>query len=239
MQRYTNFVADDTGKPLANGRVEIFNFPSMTQATIYATNDTSNKIISPLFTDKDGKFSFYAADGHYHIHITSPQGKVTEIEDVLMVDPFIPDIPQVVIPEDFDKIYILDDSTGLAARVTLQGLTGYLNKFYANVANFFSPLNLQIGTAYVVDSNNPSGMPDYTIKNGSAGTMVLTLPMGLNFAGRVLYVNTELKAVVSNSPNVTPINGPQGTAILQPKKGAWAMLQLDSTGTNWNIIANN
>lgn len=78
---------------------------------------------------------------------------------------------------------------------------------------------------------------DWTITVNNAGTCTVTLPAAASYTGRVINLRTiTANTVVSASSNVVPrIGGAAGTAILAASAGAWAQLQSD--GTNWQIVA--
>ncbi len=72
-----------------------------------------------------------------------------------------------------------------------------------------------------------------------AATNTVTLPLAVNFPGRVIWIKTiQAQTVVSATSNVVPlVGGGAGTAILAATAGKWA--QLVSDGTNWIIMAGN
>lgn len=76
------------------------------------------------------------------------------------------------------------------------------------------------------------------ILNGGA-TITLTLPSAVTYPGRLLTLKTiAAQTVVSASANVVPqAGGAAGTAILAATAGKWAQLQSD--GTNWQIMMSN
>lgn len=74
---------------------------------------------------------------------------------------------------------------------------------------------------------------------GAAGGVTVTLPAAANFPGRVLLaLTTTAQTLTSASSNViAATGGAAGTAILAGTAGKWAILV--STGTAWQIVANN
>lgn len=97
-----------------------------------------------------------------------------------------------------------------------------------------TPPVTQAGSTYTV------GSTDYSIiANNAGGTLTLTLPSAGSSNGRVILIRTiQAQTVVSASSNVVPlVGGAAGTAILAATAGKWAELQSD--GTNWQIMAGN
>lgn len=102
-----------------------------------------------------------------------------------------------------------------------------------------------IGSGSAVTTNPPSAVTatysmtnnDATLSVGANSTITLLTPSAC--AGRILHVfNTGAFSLTSASSNVVPVGSTTaGTAILAATAGKWAELQ--STGTNWQIIANN
>lgn len=93
--------------------------------------------------------------------------------------------------------------------------------------------SVQTGSTYIV-------LPgDTVITANSAGTLTLTMPAAVTYPGRILKVRTiAAQTVVSASSNIVPLaGGAAGTAILSATAGKWAELQSD--GTNWNILEGN
>jgi lysophospholipase L1-like esterase len=85
MQKYSDVVLDKQGKPIAGLTVTVTTYPGGQPATIYATDGGS--AVASVKTDTTGRFSFYAADGHYTLTITG-KGVVSQaITDITLNDP--------------------------------------------------------------------------------------------------------------------------------------------------------
>jgi lysophospholipase L1-like esterase len=85
MQKYSDTVLNRQGKPVVGAVVTVTTYPDNKPATIYAA-DGGNAVAS-VTTDSNGRFSFYAADGHYNLNIVG-SGFVTQvITDVVLDDP--------------------------------------------------------------------------------------------------------------------------------------------------------
>jgi hypothetical protein len=108
---------------------------------------------------------------------------------------------------------------------------------YAGIRTGFHSVSIATKTGdYTLDSGTSK---DTTIVCNGGATITLTLPTASSFTGRIIRLLTiAAQTVVSASSNVVPITGgAAGTGILAATAGKWADLQSD--GTNWQIIAAN
>src|SRR2546430_15937887 len=86
MQRYTDVVLQAPGaQPLVGASVQVNTFPGGVPATIYVDNGVTLQG-NPITTDGNGRFAFYAADGHYSIVITKAGYTTQTITDILLED---------------------------------------------------------------------------------------------------------------------------------------------------------
>jgi hypothetical protein len=94
-------------------------------------------------------------------------------------------------------------------------------------------------TATVTGSTATIGNTTVVVSVNYAGTCTVTLPTASAWPGRMLNLRTiTANTVVSASSNVVPLaGGAASTAILAATAGKWAQLQSD--GTNWQVIAGN
>ncbi len=91
MQKYTDVVISQDGAALEGITVTVKTYPGAVTATIYS-DDGITPATNPLTTDANGRFSFYAADGHYSLVVsgTSVNGTTITtytIDDILLEDP--------------------------------------------------------------------------------------------------------------------------------------------------------
>lgn len=116
MQKYINSVADKSGKPISGATVVVSTYPGGVPATIYSDNGLTP--IPLLLTDKNGMFSFYAADDHYTITITSPNGVSVILSDIQLED-LRDGIDNLVGATGSSRIGFIQSGSGATAR-TLQ-----------------------------------------------------------------------------------------------------------------------
>ena len=93
MEKYADTVANTaTGLPLVGASVQVNLYPSGAPATIYSDNGVT-QAANPLTTDSNGRFSFYAANGHYQL-VVSGSGIATQtINDIIILDMLPADLP--------------------------------------------------------------------------------------------------------------------------------------------------
>lgn len=105
MQQYQNSVANTaTGLPLVAATAQVNTYPGGAPATIYSDNGITPVPGGTLTTDSNGRFSFYAADGHYQI-VVSGSGITTQtINDVILVDILPADLP-TALPSAAGKLW--------------------------------------------------------------------------------------------------------------------------------------
>lgn len=93
MQQYRDSVANTaTGLPLVGASVQVNTYPAGTPATIYSDNGVT-QAANPLTTDANGKFSFYAANGHYQLVISGSGVATQTINDIIILDMLPADLP--------------------------------------------------------------------------------------------------------------------------------------------------
>lgn len=85
MERYTNTILNKQGKPVAGAVVTVTTYPGNEPATIYATD--GGQVVKSVTTDLNGRFYFYAADGHYNLSISGRQIDPFTITDIVLNDP--------------------------------------------------------------------------------------------------------------------------------------------------------
>lgn len=85
MQRYANNITTQTGNAVAGAVVRVLNYPALTLATIFSTNDGAAQV-NPIVADKFGFFAFYAPDGRYSLQITGNGIATYQLDDVLLED---------------------------------------------------------------------------------------------------------------------------------------------------------
>lgn len=93
MQQYRDSVANTaTGLPLVGASVQVNTYPGGAPATIYSDNGVT-QAANPLTTDANGKFSFYAANGHYQLVISGSGITTQTINDIIILDMLPADLP--------------------------------------------------------------------------------------------------------------------------------------------------
>lgn len=85
MERYTNTILNKQGKPVAGAVVTVTTYPGNEPATIYATD--GGQVVKSVTTDLNGRFYFYAADGHYNLSISGKHIDPFTITDIVLNDP--------------------------------------------------------------------------------------------------------------------------------------------------------
>lgn len=93
MQQYRDSVANTaTGLPLVGASVQVNTYPGGVPATIYSDNGVT-QAANPLTTDSNGRFSFYAANGHYQLVIGGSGIATQTINDIIILDMLPADLP--------------------------------------------------------------------------------------------------------------------------------------------------
>jgi hypothetical protein len=111
VRKNLNTIANQyTGEPLVGAQVTVQNYPSLTPATVYATDALTYPVTQPMTVAADGSFPFYAPDGHYRYTINPVGGAPYYVTDDLFED--LQDPP-------FDR--------GGTVQAALDGLTGLTN----------------------------------------------------------------------------------------------------------------
>lgn len=85
MERYTNTILNKQGKPVVGAVVTVTKYPSNEPATIYA--EDGGRPVESISSDVNGRFAFYAADGHYNLSVTGRHIDPFTITDIVLNDP--------------------------------------------------------------------------------------------------------------------------------------------------------
>lgn len=85
MQKYSDIILNHQGRPVSGAVVQVTTYPSNTAATIYATD--GGAAVASVTSDGNGRFAFYAADGHYNLLITGRGIAPITVTDVTLNDP--------------------------------------------------------------------------------------------------------------------------------------------------------
>jgi len=115
MRKNLNTIArTSNGEPLVGASVYINNYPSGTAATVYSTNATTYPITQPIIVDAEGRFPFYAPDGHYQYVINPIGGAPFYVYDDLYED--LQDPPSALsAPSGSSLVGFLQAGTGAVA----------------------------------------------------------------------------------------------------------------------------
>jgi hypothetical protein len=85
MQKYSDVVLDKNGKAISGATVTVTTYPAAAPAVIYATD--GGPAVSSVKTDNAGRFSFYAANGHYSFTVSGKGITTVTYNDVVVFDP--------------------------------------------------------------------------------------------------------------------------------------------------------
>lgn len=85
MERYTNTILNKQGKPVVGAVVTVTTYPNNEPAVIYAAD--GGQPVEFITSDENGRFAFYAADGHYNLSIVGKHIDTITITDVVLNDP--------------------------------------------------------------------------------------------------------------------------------------------------------
>lgn len=85
MQKYSDVVLDKNSKPIAGATVTVSTYPDSQPATIYGAD--GGPAVTSVTTDSAGRFSFYAASGHYSISVSGQGITPFTYNDVTLFDP--------------------------------------------------------------------------------------------------------------------------------------------------------
>ncbi|WP_052391651.1 carboxypeptidase-like regulatory domain-containing protein [Paraburkholderia bannensis] len=87
MQQYRDSLANTaSGLPLVGATVQVNLYPAGTPATIYSDNGVTPIPGGTLTTDANGRFSFYAPNGHYQLVISGSGITTQTINDIIILD---------------------------------------------------------------------------------------------------------------------------------------------------------
>jgi hypothetical protein len=87
MQKYSNSVIDNEGRPVNEATVTVTDYPGGGASTIYASDGSNQHPSNTVTTNSLGYFEFYAADGRYSIAISGTGIESRTIDDILLEDP--------------------------------------------------------------------------------------------------------------------------------------------------------
>lgn len=93
MQKYSDTILNQNGRPVANARVVVdpyvagasANLTGTSNATIYALD--GGPAVPYVLSDAKGRFAFYAADGHYSLTVTGSGLDAALLSDIVLNDP--------------------------------------------------------------------------------------------------------------------------------------------------------
>lgn len=85
MQKYTDVVLDKNGKAISGAVISVVTYPDAGAATIYAAD--GGPAVKSVSTDNNGRFAFYAANGHYSIVVSGTGITPVTFNDVSLFDP--------------------------------------------------------------------------------------------------------------------------------------------------------
>ena len=85
MEKYQDTILSTSGDVVASASVQVLTYPGGVAATIYSDNGVT-QATNPLTTDANGRFSFYAADGHYSLSITKAGLATVTVTDILLTE---------------------------------------------------------------------------------------------------------------------------------------------------------
>lgn len=88
MQKRIEFVIDkETGAAVSGASVQVNQYPGGGAATIYSDDGVTQKA-NPIVTDSNGRYEYYAANGHYSEIITTTAGAQPAINDIRLNGPY-------------------------------------------------------------------------------------------------------------------------------------------------------
>lgn len=85
MQKFSDTILNRHGKPVAGAVVTVTTYPGNEPAVIYAAD--GGLPVQSVTSDDTGRFSFYAADGHYNLSIVGKHIDPITVTDVVLNDP--------------------------------------------------------------------------------------------------------------------------------------------------------
>ena len=87
MQRYSDFIFSNPGRPMAGVNVTVVYQETGELAPLYEDASVeSGQVVNPITTDENGGFHFYAPNGRYRLLITGAGLVAKTIEDVILFD---------------------------------------------------------------------------------------------------------------------------------------------------------
>jgi hypothetical protein len=85
MQKYSDVVLDKSGKAINGATITVITYPDGQPATIYAAD--GGPAVAFVLTDQNGRFAFYAANGHYSFAVNGTGITPINYNDVTLFDP--------------------------------------------------------------------------------------------------------------------------------------------------------
>lgn len=112
MQRYSDTILNQNGRPVANARVVVdpyvkdapANLTGTSTSTIYAVD--GGPAVQYVLSDAKGRFAFYAADGHYSLTVTGSGLTAAMVADIVLDD------PDSATPEPTRRGFWVNDASG-------------------------------------------------------------------------------------------------------------------------------
>lgn len=156
--------------PIVGANVTVWNFGTSTNASIFSDN-ISTAASNPLTTDSSGRYSFYAADGHYSLQFTGASIQTTTLTDISLDSS----------ADGSAGVKFLQSGTGAVAR-TVQDK----EREVVNMSDFGAALNgITDDTQNVL--NAATALPGGGILNWTGALLIdsnLTLPLGISLVGQ-------------------------------------------------------
>lgn len=111
MQKRTKFVIDGQGRKVAGATIKVTQYPGGADATIYS-DDGVTPAANLLTSDANGRYEYYAANGHYTEVITTNLGAQPAINDILFDDSLTTNQQFVVATGTGDAMVVSAFATG-------------------------------------------------------------------------------------------------------------------------------
>lgn len=131
MQKYADVVLDRKGNVVPGATVRVRAGAVLGADAVLYSDNQSTPLANPLITDDFGRFSFYAANGHYNIEVYIGPALLNTSTDILIEDPLdatpevikggtIQDVALSNVTIDGKAPGFKEDTDALAVRVTAQ-----------------------------------------------------------------------------------------------------------------------
>lgn len=235
MQKYANSVQLDTGKAIAGATITVTEYPSGDAATIYSDNGITAYGANIITADSTGEYSFYAANGHYSVKVTTAYG-IETLSDVILFDP--DDVATASMSTDrvLGRVAAGD---GAPEQLTIsQALDMVSADLAAGDIIYRSDTGwqrLEAGTAgYVLNANGPLNAPSWEAAGAGAGSVTsvaATVPSFLSISGTPITTSGTLAFTLN-------AGDPAGLFLGTPSSANLRALVSDETGTGSLVFAN-